>query len=158
MGRLLTFSVGLFFCAALLVGGPPAAAADSPVGTWVKKANKPGQPTMTLTIEAWGKGKAKLVWTFKGHGMDGMIMSVVSALDGKDAPVLLNGKDSGEMMAISLVDKLHSLTVVTMKGKPFGTSKGTFSPDFNTLTVENDFSTSVGGNPAGKTTEVWTRK
>ena len=85
-------------------------------------------------------------------------MSVVSALDGKDAPVLLNGKDSGETMAISLVDKLHSLTVVTMKGKPFGTSKGTFSADFNTLTVENDFSASVGGNPPGKTTEVWTRK
>ena len=95
---------------------------------------------MTMTIEAWGKGKAKLVWTFKGHGHGRLIMSVVSALDGKDAPVLLNGKDSGETMAISLVDKLHSLTVVKMKGKPFGTSKGTFSPDFNTLTVENDFS------------------
>jgi hypothetical protein len=157
MGRALTVSVGLFFVAALLVGGPPAAAADSPVGTWVKKA-KPGQPTMMLTIEAWAKGKAKLVWTFKGQGMDGMIMSVVSALDGKEAPVLLNGKDSGETMAISLVDKLHSLTVVKMKGKPFGTSKGAYSPDFNTLTVENDFSTAAGGNPAGKTTEVWTRK
>jgi hypothetical protein len=157
MGRWLTVSVVLFFVAAVLVGGPPAAAADSPVGTWVKKA-KPGQPTMTLTIEAWAKGKAKLVWTFKGQGMDGMIMSVVSALDGKDAPVLLNGKDSGETMAISLVDKLHSLAVVKMKGKPFGTSKGAYSPDFNTLTVENDFATAVGGNPAGKTTEVWTRK
>lgn len=157
MGRWLTVSVGLFFVAALLVGGPPAAAADSPVGTWVKKAN-PGHPRMTLTIEAWAKGKAKLVWTFKGQGMDGMIMSVVSALDGKDAPVLLNGKDSGETMAISLVDKLHSLAVVKMKGKPFGTSKGAYSPDFNTLIVENDFSTAAGGNPAGKTTEAWTRK
>ena len=157
MRRLLTVSVLLFSFAALLVGAPPAAAADSPVGTWVKKA-APGLPTMTLTIEAWGKGKAKLVWTFKGQGMDGVIMSVVSALDGKEAPVLLNGKDSGETMAISLVDKLHSLAVVKMKGKPFGTSKGTYSPDFNTLTVENDFTSAVGGNPAGKTTEVWTRK
>jgi len=157
MRRWLTVSVVLFSLAALIVGAPPAAAADSPVGTWVKKA-KPGLPTMTLTIEAWGKGKAKLVWTFKGQGMDGVIMSVVSALDGKDAPVLLNGKDSGETMAISLVDKLHSLAVVKMKGKPFGTSKGAYSPDFNTLTVENDFTAAVGGNPAGKTTEVWTRK
>ncbi len=157
MRRVLTVSVLLFSFAALLVGAPPAAAADSPVGTWVKKA-KPGQPIMTLTIEAWGKGKAKLVWTFKGQGMDGVIMSVVSALDGKEAPVLLNGKDSGETMAISLVDKLHSLAVVKMKGKPFGTSKGAYSPDFNTLTVENDFTSAVGGNPAGKTTEVWTRK
>ena len=157
MRRLLTVSVVLFSFAVLLVGAPPAAAADSPVGTWVKKT-KPGLPTMTLTIEAWGKGKAKLVWTFKGQGMDGVIMSVVSALDGKEAPVLLNGKDSGETMAISLVDKLHSLAVVKMKGKPFGTSKGTYSPDFNTLTVENDFTSAVGGNPAGKTTEVWTRQ
>ena len=157
MRRLLTVSVVLSL-AALLVGAPPAAAADSPVGTWVKKVVKPGQPVMTLTIEAWGKGKAKLVWTFKGQGMDGTIMSVVSALDGKDAPVLLNGKDSGQKMAITLVDKLHSLTVVTMNGKPFGTSKGAYSPDFNTLTVENDFTAAIGGNPAGKTTEVWTRK
>ena len=157
MRRLLTVSVVLFSFAVLLVGAPPAAAADSPVGTWVKKA-APGLPTMTLRIEAWGKGKARLVWTFKGQGMDGVIMSVVSALDGKEAPVLLNGKDSGETMAITLVDKLHSQTVVKMKGKPFGTSKGAFSPDFNTLTVENDFATAVGGNPAGKTTEVWTRK
>jgi hypothetical protein len=82
--------------------------------------------------------------------MDGMIMSVVSALDGKEAPVLLNGKDSGETMAITLVDKLHSQTVVTMKGKPFGTSKGAFSPDFNTLTVENDFAPRVGGNPRAR--------
>jgi len=157
MRRWLTVSVLVFSFAALLVGAPPAAAADSPVGTWVKKTRSGEHATM-LTIEAWGPGKAKLVWTFKGRGMDGMIMSVVSALDGKEAPVLLNGKDSGETMAITLVDKLHSQTVVTMKGKPFGTSKGAFSPDFNTLTVENDFATAVGGNPAGKTTEVWTRK
>jgi hypothetical protein len=45
-----------------------------------------------------------------------------------------------------------------MNGKPFGTSKGTYSADFNTLTVENDFSGSVGGNPAGKSTETWIRK
>ena len=154
MRRLLTVSVVLFSFAVLLVGAPPAAAADSPVGTWVKKA-KPGEHehAMMLTIEAWGKGKARLVWTFKGQGMDGVIMSVVSALDGKEAPVLLNGKDSGETMAISLVDKLHSLAVVKMKGKPFGTSKGTYSPDFNTLTVENDFTSAVGGNASLLTME-----
>lgn len=86
------------------------------------------------------------------------VMTVVSGLDGKDAPVLLNGKDSGETMAISLVDKLHSVSVVKMNGKPFGTSKGAFSPDFTTLTVENDYSAAVGGNTAGKSTEVWIRK
>jgi hypothetical protein len=149
--------LGLVVSVVLLAGAPLALAADSPVGTWVKKST-PGHVEMTLKIDTWGRNKAKLIWTFKGQGMDGMSMTVVSGLDGKEAPVMLNGKDSGETMAITLVDKLHSSTVVKMQGKPFGTSKATFSPDFKTMTVENDFTTSVGGNPAGKTTEVWTRK
>src|SRR4029079_12003174 len=98
------------------------------------------------------------VWRFKGKGMDGTSMSVASGLDGKDAPVLVNGKPSGETMAITLIDKLHSSTVVKMNGQPFGTSKGTFSADFKTLTVENESSAAVGGTPAGKTTEVWVRQ
>jgi hypothetical protein len=43
-------------------------------------------------------------------------------------------------------------------GGPPAASKGAYSPDFNTLTVDNDFSASGGGSPTGKTTEVWTRK
>jgi len=140
---------------ALLAGAPPAVAADSPIGTYVKK-EKGGE--MTLQIEQWGPGKAKLVWHFKGRGMDGMSMSLISGLDGKDAPLVLNGKPSGETMAIKLIDKLHSSTIVKMNGQPFGTSKATFSPDFKTMTVENDFASSVGGNTAGKTTEVWVRQ
>ena len=143
--------------AVLLAGAGIGLAADSPVGTWGKKPTA-GGIEMTLKIDAWGRDKAKLVWTFKGKGMDGMSMTVVSGLDGKDAPVMMNGKDSGQTMAITLVDRLHSATVVKMNGKPFGTSKATFSPDFKTMTVENDFTVAVGGNPAGKTTEVWTRK
>jgi hypothetical protein len=46
-----------------------------------------------------------------------------------------------------------------MNGKVFGNSKGTFSPDFKTLTVENDFSSAGGGtHQAGKSTELWTRQ
>ena len=142
---------------ALLAGAPPAAAADSPIGTYVMKA-KDGKPETTLKIEEWGPGKAKLVWHFKGRGMDGMSMSLISSLDGKDAPLVLNGKPSGETMAIKLIDKLHSSTIVRMNGQPFGTSKATFSADFKTMTVENDFASSVGGNQAGKTTEVWVRQ
>jgi hypothetical protein len=44
-----------------------------------------------------------------------------------------------------------------MNGKPFGTSRSSFS-DFKTMTVENDFSESGGGNAAGKSTEIWIRK
>jgi hypothetical protein len=138
----------------LLGRAAPAAAADSPIGTWVKKT-EPGKPAMTLTIEAWGAGKGKLTWNIKEPAM---ALTILAAMDGSEAPLLINGKPSGETMAIKLVDKLHANTVVKMGGKPFGTSKATFSPDFKTMTVENEFSSSVGGNPAGKATEIWTRK
>ncbi len=135
----------------------PALAADSPVGgTYVKKA-KDGKPEMTMAVDAWGPGKVKLTWHINIKGSD-MTMSVVSTVDGKDADVLVGGKPTGETMAIKLVDKHHSSTVVKMNGQSFGTSKGTFSDDYKTLTVENDFSGPVNGNAAGKTTEVWVRQ
>jgi hypothetical protein len=140
--------------ASLLAGASPALAASSPIGTWVKKAEA-GKPAMTMTIETWGPGKAKLTYDIKDPPI---VLTIVSALNGTDAPVLINGKPSGETMAIQMIDPRRSNTIVKMNGKPFGTSKGTFSSDFNTLTVENDFSAGVGGNPAGKSTEVWTRK
>jgi hypothetical protein len=45
-----------------------------------------------------------------------------------------------------------------MDGKAFGTSKGTFAPDFSSLTVENDFYGAAAGRAAGKSTEHWIRK
>jgi hypothetical protein len=140
--------------AALLAIASPAVADNSPVGTWVKKAEA-GSPKITLTIEVWGTDKAKLTYHLKQSALE---LTIVSALDGSDAPVLVNGKPSGQTMAIKRIDKLHSSTVVKMNGKSFGTSKGAFSEDFKTLTVENEFSESVGGNQAGKSTEVWIRK
>jgi hypothetical protein len=154
MRSSLTVPVVLVTFASLAAVGSPARAADSPIGTWVKKAET-GKPAMTMTVEAWGNGKGKLTWRIKG--MD-LVLTVVSALDGSDAQVLMNGKPSGETMAIKLVDPRHSTTVVKMNGKPFGTSNGTFSEDFKTLTVENDFSATVGGNTAGKSTETWVRE
>ena len=150
----VTVRVVLLALASLLAIASPAAADDSPVGTWVKKTEA-GKPVMTLTIEEWGSNKAKLTWHLK---QPAMVMTVVSAVDGADAPVLVDGKPSGETMAIKLVDKRHSTTIVKINGKPFGTSKGSFSEDFKTLTVDNDFSGSAGGNAAGKSTEIWIRK
>ena len=138
--------------AAVLAGAAPVQAADSPVGTWLKKEAN-GKTSMTMTIEKWGDS-AKLIYHIKDPPI---VLTIASALDGSESPVLMNGKPSGETMAIKLVDKMHSVTIVKMGGKPFGTSKGTFSPDFNTLTVENDFPAAAGG-AAGKTTEHWVRK
>lgn len=36
-----------------------------------------------------------------------------------------------------------------------GASMWTFSSDFETLTIENDFARPVPGTPAGKSTEHW---
>ena len=153
MKRSLTVLM-VMVAALLLTGASPAAAADSPIGTWVKKAEA-GKPAMTLQIEQWSPGKAKLTWHV---AQANMVLTIVSALDGTFAPLLLNGKPSGETMSIKLIDRRHATGVVKMNGKPFGTSKSTFSEDFKTMTVENDFSESMGGNQAGKSTEVWTRK
>ena len=43
-------------------------------------------------------------------------------------------------MAIKRVDATHTVTVLKMNGKPFGTSKATISADGRTLTVENEYS------------------
>ena len=155
MKRVVTIgSVGVLAIVALLAGAPAAGAADSPIGTYLKKAEA-GKPAMTMTIEQWAPGKAKLTYHIKDPPI---VLTIVSALDGSEAPVLMNGKPSGETMAIKMVDSLHSSTIVKMDGKPFGTSKGTFAPDYSTLTVENDFSGPAAGGAAGKSTERWIRK
>ena len=154
MTRSVTVVMVMFAALLLLVGASPAAAADSPIGTWVKKSET-GKPAMTLTIEEWSPGKAKLTWRIP---MSKVVLTLVSALDGHDAPLLIDGKPSGETMSVRLVDKRHTVTTVKMNGKPFGTSKSTFSEDFKTLTVDNDNSGSAGGVPAGKSTEIWLRQ
>ena len=154
MKRSLTVLMVMVTALLLLVGESPVAAADSPVGSWVKKAEA-GKPLMTLDIEEWSPGKAKLTWHI---AQANMVLTIVLPLDGTSAPLLINGKPSGETMSTKLVDKLHTTTIVKMNGKPFGTSKATFSADYKTMTVENEYSESMGGNQAGKTTEVWRRK
>ena len=61
MKRSLTVVTVMFASLVWLMGASPAAAADSPIGTWLKKTET-GKPAMTLTIEEWSPGKAKLTW------------------------------------------------------------------------------------------------
>ena len=99
-------------------------------------------------------------WVKQGDSGPALAMTVESALDGKESPVLLmGGKPSGETMAITRIDAHHLSTVLKMNGQPYGTSKATLSADGKTLTVENEVTKpAVPGQPAGKTTEVWVRK
>lgn len=154
MRRSVTVLVVMAASLLLLMGAAPAAAAASPIGSWVRKSEK-GKPAMTLIIDEWSPGKCKLIWRMTASKM---LMTLVSAADGSFAPLLIDGKPSGETMSIKLVDQRHAAGTAKMNGKSFGTSKMTFSEDFKTMTVENDYTESVGGNPAGRSTEVWIRQ
>jgi len=126
------------------------------VGTWVRKA-APSKSAITMTVEACCHGGRRLTYHFAINGTE-TILLIESPFDGSEAPVLVGGKPSGETMAITRVDDHHLATVVKLNGKPFGTSNATLSPDGKMLTVLNDYSSSVGGNPAGKVTEIWVRQ
>jgi hypothetical protein len=138
----------------VLLGGVPTLSAQIGVGTWVKDSS-----TLTMKVEpCCGSNGRRLTYTIPMSNTATVLMTVDSPFDGTEVPVLIGGKPSGETMAIKWVDDHHTFTVLKMNGKPFGTSKATLSADRKTLTVENDMSASVGGQQAGKSTEVWVKQ
>src|SRR4029079_1550844 len=95
MRRLLTTTVLVVSTAiAALAWG-----ADSPVGTWVKQpsAGDKGLPGMTMSIEKWGNDVAKLTYL---TGSVATTITITATLDGSEAPLLVNGKPSGQTMSI----------------------------------------------------------
>jgi hypothetical protein len=130
--------------------------AQIPVGTWVRQPTK-SMPGMTMVVEACCNGGRRLIYHVV-LGTTEALLTVESRFDGSDAPVLMNGKSSGETMGIKLVDDHHASTVLKMNGTIFGTADGTLSPDGKTLTVIDDYNSAAGGQPVGKHTELWTRK
>jgi hypothetical protein len=123
-----------------------------PTGTWVRRNPLPGGP-VSLTVEAVGSGR-KLTYKF-GPDMPGTVMTILTQLDGKDAPVLMNGQPSGQTMAIKLIDDRHTFAVVKFQGNEGSTAKSELSADGKVLTVEN----MPPGNP-GKAilVEYWDKK
>lgn len=135
-----------------------AAWAQLGMGTWFNRSSSSSAPPMMLVIEPAGSG-VKL--TYRMLGPNGApigqgAMTIVSGLDGKDAPMMVDGKDTGQTMAIRRIDATHTATVLKFQGKVVGTSKSELSPDGRTLTSENDMSASVPG--AEKKTEIWDKK
>ena len=138
----------------LAICATTAALAQVGVGTWVKQTNSSKPGTMTMTVEACCNEGRRLTYRMAGN----IVMVVESAFDGSEAPVLVNGKPSGETMAITRVDAMHTSTVLKFNGQPLGTSKASLSADGRTLSVVNEMSGSVGGNVAGKNSETWVRQ
>jgi hypothetical protein len=125
------------------------------VGNWTQTVS--GKVTgMTMTVEACCGTGYKL--TYHIPQMPGMLMTVESALDGKDAPVMMGGKPTGETFAMKRIDATHVTTVMKMNGQQIGSSKAALSADGKTLTIETDMSTATPGQAAGKQLEIWTKK
>jgi hypothetical protein len=146
-------------CSVVLVGALVPARplhAQLGVGTWVRTSTDSMMP-MTMTVEACCNGGRRLIYHFDINGTE-TILTVESRFDGRDAEVLIAGKPSGETMGMTRVDDHHTATIVKLNGKAFGTSDATLSADGKVLTVINDFSSSAGGQPVGKSTETWVRK
>jgi hypothetical protein len=87
-----------------------------------------------------------------------MVMTIVTQLDGKDAPVLLNGQPSGQTMAIKLIDDRHTFAVVKFQGREGSTAKSELSADGKVLKVENMMPSSAGGAGQVIQVEYWDKK
>jgi hypothetical protein len=147
--------VAVLVCA---FGFPSALRAQLGIGTWVRQGDDLKGGTMTMTVEACCHGGRKLTYHISMTNGTSSVMTVESPFDGTEVPVLVGGKPSGETMAIKFVDAHHTMTVVKMGGRPFGTSRATISADGKTLTVVNETPLSGGSKAGGKTTETWVRK
>jgi len=78
--------------------------------------------------------------------------------DGKDAAMLVDGKPTGQSMAIRKVDANHTHTVLKLNGKDCGTSRSEVSADGKVMTSEGEFTNPACGGVGKKTVSVWDRK
>ena len=126
-------------------------------GTWVLR-EPPQGGHLTMTVEEVGSGW-KLTYKVVGPDAPGTIYStVLTQLDGKDVPQLVNGKPSGQTMGIKRIDSRHTVAVLKFQGKEAGISKAEISPDGKVLTVENDFATLNPIGQVGKEIQYWDRQ
>ena len=127
------------------------------VGTWVRTPTKTTPGSMTMKIEVCCGGGRRLTYSMAA-GKQIVLMVVETKLDGSEAAVLVDGKPSGETMAIKRLDAHHAHTIIRMKGQDFATSEATLSADGKTLSVVNDCTSASGCMPVGKSTETWVKQ
>ena len=143
------------FAFLLALGWAGQAHAQLGVGTaWLRTdANGKG---IILTVEACCNGGLRFVWQIPSMGgQPASTMTVDSPMNGTEVPALIDGKPTGQTMAIKRVDDHHYSAIVKMNGQPFGTSNGTVSADNKTMTVDSVYGI---GSQTQKTIETWVRK
>jgi hypothetical protein len=139
-----------------LISLSPMFGADSlPVGTWVRRdAKEPFH--ITMKVEAAGAG-LKLTYTIvSAQAPAGQVMTVLTQLDGKDVPTMIDGKPMGQTVGIRSIDSRHMAGVVKFQGQQTSTSQSEISLDGKVLKVENTTS-GADGKPA-ITVEYWDKK
>lgn len=124
------------------------------VGTWVQTAPMKG---LTMNVDQCCNGGRRLTFHLT-IGQKTQTVTVESRFDGSDAPQLVDGKPTGETMALKRVDERRTTTVFKRNGKVFRTSTTTESADRMTMIVENEFLDSGDGRVTGKMTETYVRK
>ena len=82
-----------------------------------------------------------------------MVMSFETRFDGKDVPVLVDGKPSSEVMMIKRLDDRHTLAAWKIDGQPAGASRSEMSADGKVVRVDND---ALEGT--GQKTQYWDKK
>jgi hypothetical protein len=139
----------------LAMGWASQAHAQLAVGTWAR--TDLASVAMTMTVEVCCNGGRRLTYHVPAMGgQPAATMTVDSPMNGTDVPMLVNGKPSGQTMAIKRVDDHHFSTVVKMNGQTYGTSSTTISADGKSATTES-ISQTPGGTPK-KTLETWVKK
>ena len=147
----LTCAIALF-----AIGSSQAVSAQIEVGTWVRQPTA-SMPGMTMTIESCCNGGRRLSYHLV-NGTTVMDLTLETRLDGSEAEVMINGKPSGETMAIRRLDPHHASNVLRLNGTRFATSQSTLSADGRILTVITDYTSAVAGQSVGRQIETWVRK
>jgi hypothetical protein len=126
-------------------------------GTWVLREAQPGGQ-LTMKLEEVSTGW-NVTYKVVGSGAAGASDTyIMTPLDGKDVPVLIDGKPSGQTMGITKIDSRHTVNVIKFEGKEIGVSKAELSTNGKVIKVETDYSDSNPGAPAGKQIQYWDRQ
>jgi hypothetical protein len=116
---------------------------------------------LTMTLEEVGSGW-KITMRVPVPNTQGTatasVMTIDAALDGKDAPTLVDGKQSAQSMQIRKIDDRHTITIMKLNGQQSGISKSELSADGRTITTENDYSVSGPSGAANKQIQHWDKQ
>ena len=149
--RRLALAVGL-------LGLSSMAWAESPWGgTWILR-EPPQGVHLTMIVEEVGTGW-KLTYKIVDPKAPGTISStILTQLDGKDVPSMVDGKPTGQTMGIRKVDSRHAVGIMKFRGREMATSKSELSPDGKVLTVETEYAASNPTGQVGKEIQHWDRQ